>query len=339
MATSNILPFADTASATDIYDDAQYAADGDQATGNKAGIAKRKLVNKALKQSSKITAAVAQFVADNQATNITDALTVSALVTAITNAISAISSGGTQGAFKNLNASATGTNASVLITADAVVLKSAGGAYKTVTGVNVTINSAATGAANAYDTGVIPANTWLYSYIIWNGTTIAGLLSASATAPTLPSGYTHFALVGVIKTDNTGSKFPLSFIQTGRSWQYKVAAGSNVLNLPIAFSGVAGTATNPPTWVATSISAYAPPIAAKIQGQISNQNSAGSMILAPNNSYGGAGSLTNPPPAISQTTTYQTTNFDFILESANIYYANTSAANGNGWIQGFEINL
>ena len=90
MATSNILPFADTASATDIYDDAQYAADGDQATGNKAGIAKRKLVNKALKQGNKIAAAVAKFIADNQAVNITDSLTVANIAAYLTTAVQAI---------------------------------------------------------------------------------------------------------------------------------------------------------------------------------------------------------------------------------------------------------
>ena len=81
MATNNILTFAETAAALDIYTDVEYLADTDQATGNKAGKAKRKLVNKTLKQTAKIAAGVAQFLADIQTTNITDALTTAQIST------------------------------------------------------------------------------------------------------------------------------------------------------------------------------------------------------------------------------------------------------------------
>ena len=81
MATNNILTFAETAALLDIYTDVEYLADTDQATGNKAGKAKRKLVNKTLKQTAKIAAGAAQFLADIQTTNITDALTTAQIST------------------------------------------------------------------------------------------------------------------------------------------------------------------------------------------------------------------------------------------------------------------
>ena len=90
MATENFQTFAESASLTDIYTDAQYIADADMLGGNKAGIAKRKLVNKALKQATKITAAVAKFIADNQANNITDATSKTNLATYLQDAVKAL---------------------------------------------------------------------------------------------------------------------------------------------------------------------------------------------------------------------------------------------------------
>ncbi len=98
MATNEFLPFADTASGTDILTQSAYNADAQRSTGNISGVARRALVNKALKQSTKLTAAVAQFMADNQGTAIVDTLTPSAisglLGTALTNYIGVSGGGG-----------------------------------------------------------------------------------------------------------------------------------------------------------------------------------------------------------------------------------------------------
>ena len=63
----------------------------------------------------------------------------------------------------------------------------------------ITINSASSGA-NGLDTGSIAANTWYYFYAIWNGTTVAGLLSLQnvMSFATLPSGYTYGLLLGSV---------------------------------------------------------------------------------------------------------------------------------------------
>ena len=90
MATNDILQFAGSASGGDILAQVAYAADADRTDGNQVGIARRALNNKALKQSSTISAAVAQFMADAQSNNIDDTVAVATLAgylkTAIKNA-------------------------------------------------------------------------------------------------------------------------------------------------------------------------------------------------------------------------------------------------------------
>ena len=72
MATNEILKFAETNTGTNLLTQAEYLADAQRPIGNQPGVARSKLVNKALRQSSLIAAAVAQFIADNQANNVVD---------------------------------------------------------------------------------------------------------------------------------------------------------------------------------------------------------------------------------------------------------------------------
>src|SRR4030095_5740620 len=98
------------------------------------------------------------------------------------------------GAYRNLAASANGTTANVTVTCDELILENTSNAYQTVRNVNLTVNTATVGA-NGLDTGVLAATTWYSLWVIWNGTTTSGLISLSATAPTMPGGYTHKARV------------------------------------------------------------------------------------------------------------------------------------------------
>ena len=123
-----------------------------------------------------------------------------------------------EGAFKKLALSANGTSANVTVTADEIVVQSSSNQYKTLRAVSLTIAGTTTGA-NALDAGTIAANTWYSVWVMWNGTATAGILSTSATAPTLSSGYTHKARVGWIRTDGTANKYPLAFKQFGRRVQ------------------------------------------------------------------------------------------------------------------------
>ena len=234
--------------------------------------------------------------------------------------------------FKKLAASATGSSANVSVTADEVVLSNSGNQYVTLRAVSLTIAGTSVGA-NALDAGTIAASTWYSVWVIWNGTTTAGLLSLSATAPTLPSGYTHKARIGWIRTDGTGNKYPLSFQQYGRRVQYKVAG--NVANIPIMASGVNGSVSIP-TWVAVAWANYAPSTAAKLQMALKINNA--NAMVAPSNSYGSKDSFTNPPSLELGNTAVLTGSIELIPESSSVYWA-ADAANCLLAIQGWEDNI
>ena len=70
MATNEILQFAETDTGTNLLTQAEYLADAQRPIGNQPGVARSKLVNKALRQSSLIASGIAEFLADNQSNNI-----------------------------------------------------------------------------------------------------------------------------------------------------------------------------------------------------------------------------------------------------------------------------
>ena len=229
------------------------------------------------------------------------------------------------------------------VTADEFAVEDASNNYKTLRSVALTIAGTSVGA-NALDAGTIAASTWYSVWAIYNPTTqtTAGLLSLSATAPTLPSGYTHKARVGWIRTDGTANKYPLSFKQYGRQVRYVVATGSNVAAFPSMASGVAG-APGTPTYVAIGVSAFVPPTAGYITVMYCHLSSDANInvIVSPNNNTGALLSGTNPPPFNYTNTTAGGTSLYPLtlgLESTNIYWANN---NGNGALraQGWEDNL
>jgi len=261
-------------------------------------------------------------------TDITSLGALAAVPTVVTNAITAgVSKAPTvQGAFKNLQASASGTSASVAVSADELVLEDASNNYITLRALSLTINSAGTGASGL-DTGTLAASTWYSVWVIWNGATASGLLSLSTTAPTMPSGYTHKARVGWIRADSTANKFPLSFKQFGRRSRYVVTAGSNMTGYPTLVSGVLGSVTTP-TWVAVSVAGFVPPTACKIEAQSGNSPTSFQFMAAPNASFGAYSSLTNPPPlSVAGSASWgYSCGYDLMLETANIYYASAGGA-------------
>lgn len=79
MATNEILQFASTDTGTNLLTQAEYTADAQRTTGNQPGIARSKLVNKSLRQSSIIAATLAQYMANRQSENVVDTKTVAQL--------------------------------------------------------------------------------------------------------------------------------------------------------------------------------------------------------------------------------------------------------------------
>lgn len=245
------------------------------------------------------------------------------------NGINPASVASIQGVFKNLQASATGLSANVTVTADEIAVENASNAYQTLRAVNLTIAGTASGVANGLDTGALAISTWYSLWVIWNGTTTAGLLSLSATAPTLPSGYTHKARVGWIRTDASANKYPLAFKQYGRDVQMVVAAGTNLTALPVMASGVLGTYSATPTWAAVSVSNFIPTTAFKIKIASSYNSTNAGLGIAPNNSYLAYTAATNLPPvngylsSASSQVGGQTAEIQ--IESSNIYAASSAS--------------
>jgi len=226
-----------------------------------------------------------------------------------------------QGLFKNLIVSASGSAAAISVSCDEIVVGN-GVTYQTIRSVNLSI-AGTTNGANGLDTGTLAASTWYSIWVIRNGSTgtTAGLMSLSATAPTMPSGYTHKARIGWIRTDSTANKYPLSFKQYGRNVRYVVAG--NVSALPTMASGNNGSITTP-TWVSVSTANFIPSTASIITlATWTGGTDSSTVMVAPNTNYGAMTSTTNPPLATVNQTSATLGGFpvDILLESTNIYIA------------------
>nr|WP_243433741.1 MULTISPECIES: phage tail protein [Pseudomonas] len=141
--------------------------------------------------------------------------------------------------------------------------------------------------------------------------------------PIIPAGFIA-TRVSAFFTDATANRYPLSYVQAGRSSRYKVASGSNLASLPMMASGAMGTAT---ALVAVSIFQFVPPTATGICLQLlgaTNSNSS----AAPNASYIGGYIGPNSPPLNStgSTNTQHNTQGRFVLEEPRVYYWGAGAA-------------
>jgi len=138
------------------------------------------------------------------------------------------------------------TAATVDIDADAVVLFNSTGLGKRFATLNETPNIAASGA-NGLDTGAEGSSRWYHIWAIGKEDgTLDGLLSESATAPTLPSGYTFKGYLGAVYND--GSSNFVAFFQRG--------AFANCTDTVVLTDGTATSFTT------ISLSAAVPPTAA-----------------------------------------------------------------------------
>lgn len=231
-----------------------------------------------------------------------------------------------------LKASATGTNALIPVTAGEIVVESSTGAYKTLRAVSISIDSASVGA-NGLDTGTIAAATWYAKFVIWNGTTVAGLLSLSSTSPTLPSGYTHKARTGWVRTDATANKYPLKFDQYGDQVGFNAVAGTNTSSNIVLATGVQGTING--AGVSVPIDAFIPPTAWIVDLVISNQSSAGGVVQV-----GKTGSLITSAVASLSGVATQAASVSILLDGTSraITYA-SNISGGVIFLRGWRDNL
>jgi hypothetical protein len=144
----------------------------------------------------------------------------------------------------------------VRVDADSVVLETAGGAQLLRRALANLIADITLSGAGGLDTGSATTGQWYYVWLIDNGSTTAAMLSLSATAPTMPGGYTYKTLVGAALyraitffDQFYGVDGRMFIIPNGVASLGATAAGtfqSLVLSLPAAakfVSGFMGTST------------------------------------------------------------------------------------------------
>lgn len=89
------------------------------------------------------------------------------------------------------------------ITADEIILQDSTGDVHRATAVSLTADISSFDTANGRDFLTLVADTVYHVWVIWDGTTLASLISDSESAPTFPTtdSYTHMAYCGIVHND------------------------------------------------------------------------------------------------------------------------------------------
>jgi hypothetical protein len=267
MATTNILQFAEDATtgvSGNMYTDAEYIADPDQLGGVKQGIAKEKLHNKTLKQTTLMTAGLAKFIADNQVADILDTLTPDQIADYLIDAVQSFS-GSSPAGYKNgfqLTNNATDSNNDIDF-APGYARNSANTADIILAAAITKRLDAAWSAGNNQGglfSGSKANSTWYHCFVIRSadGSIIDAGFDTSITAANAPAGYTY-AYINSIRTDGSGNilgfinfgkkmylKTPVkdvtaTFTTTSTNYTLTVPPGLNVLALMTIQTGSTGT--------------------------------------------------------------------------------------------------
>ncbi|WP_250512709.1 hypothetical protein [Caballeronia sp. INDeC2] len=262
MATNDFLPFA-TGGSANVLTQAQWAALASVSTGFQSGLADSKSVNKALRQSSIMSAVVAQFIVNQTGQNATDDGTTATLIANLLAAVRA-SSNAVVGSMRNAKMYVTTASASATFTADEIIVESVlGGLTYRISGFNKTINLGTTGSGGI-DSGSAPVSGYVALYAIYNPTTGASALLAtnatSAAVPhvyggaNMPTGFTASGLVSVWPT-NASSQFIVGFQRDRRvSFPFTLALSSS--------------SSAPASFTTLSIAALVPMNAVSIGGEV-----------------------------------------------------------------------
>lgn len=134
--------------------------------------------------------------------------------------------------------------ATVVVSADGVVLSNSVGRQRFFASLSETLDLSTSGV-NGRDAGSETSSTWEHAWAIGKEDgTLDGVISTSASAPSLPAGYTWYGYLGAFYND--ASSNIVSFYQTGH--RVVGAANANVLT--------AGSATSA---TVVSLAAFVPP--------------------------------------------------------------------------------
>lgn len=194
----------------------------------------------------------------------------------------------------------------------------------------VTINAGIVGA-DGLDASGLANSLYYYGYAIYNPTTNdwRGLLSTSATAPALPSGYTAKQLISTHRTN--GSSQLLRTMQKGKWVQYTVKASGTTITLPSL-----GT-TASATLAAIAVAAAVPPIASHL-GFIGVTSASVSAFIGSNANTTG-NFTTNPSPFMQDNTRPVGLSGTLMLEDTNVYGAVSGGQTLNIFCYNYKLNL
>jgi len=166
------------------------------------------------------------------------------------------------GDYKNLVIANNGSNPNyqLNITADAIQMVNSSNALLLTTSYSKTVDITVSGA-NGLDTGSEAISTWYHIWAIGKTDgTVNSLLSVSATAPTMPSGYTYKLYLGAIYNDSS-SNFVV------------ISQQDNKVNTII--NSVLSVTTSVTSYASVSVLAAAPVNAKRVFGTLRIANAAG----------------------------------------------------------------
>lgn len=125
-------------------------------------------------------------------------------------------------------------------TSDTTITLPAGLMAKTTDGLdvikltsNAVIDISVNGAINRLDTGTVTNDTWYYVWLLKNPTTgtMGGLLSLSATTPTLPSGFSKRAFLGFAIRYKNSKIYPFVVDMNRRQFTHLPEGDGNTLSV------------------------------------------------------------------------------------------------------------
>ncbi len=220
------------------------------------------------------------------------------------------------------------------IDADEAILIDSEGIGLRVSSVDLTIDCTTTGE-NGLDTGSLANSTWYYLYIISDTTTTAGLMSTSATSPTMPSGYSFKYRVGAVMTN--GSALFMRIKQVGNVAEYEVVDSSTTTDTPAIGTDAEGSTTTP-TWVEKSLASFVPPTATIIN--LIDRGSGSTTMLAPSDEYGPRGGPNRPPYVFSSAGASYSNSVSLVLLEYSIYRTATASWETvcQGWVDAVNAN-
>lgn len=200
-------------------------------------------------------------------------------------------------------------NSQIDVSYDECVMVNASGIAIRAVSQSFTINFLTQGANGQDNSNALAANTWYFGYSISNGSTTAGLVSTSATAPTFPSGYSYKKLIFAWRTNGTPVLYGAR--QRNRVVEY-VYFGSGVAGTTAAntlvINGVVGTfSLTSPTMAnqslapagAGSVSLIPPNNCSELiltATAVWQNNTTSNFLVGPANYFNGGAALTNLGP-------------------------------------------